>query len=283
MKVTQRLPATTGVSSGGTAVTVLPIGLSYEALAIAYTGSITPALMTNVQLVANGKPVQEYRTGTELDLYNQYNKRTAAATNSILFIDLNRRLLMQPAAREYTKLGTDMPVDNRPALEGGQANPNYNPFPVQTLTLQMDLGTFTAGTISCYGLQSAPSPTGYIRKVRRFNYGPTSTTFEIADLPKGDLVNAIYVNYGVKVTTLKLLRDNFTVFERTRTLNNVIQTDGQIRTPQTGLVVLDTTEEGNGGEVIVTAGVNDFRLILTFSTTPTTCNLSVDYIGNLDR
>jgi len=283
MKITQRLPATTGVASGGTAVTVLPIGLSYEALAIACTGSITPALMTNIQLVANGKPIQEFRSGTELDTYNQYNKRTAAATNSILFMDLNRRLLMTPQAREYTKLGTGMPVDNRVALDGGRGNPNYNPFPVQTLTLQMDLGAFTAGTISVSGFQSQPAPTGYIRKVRRFNYGPTSTTFEIADLPKGDLINAIYVNYGVKVTSLKLLRDNFTVFERTRVLNNVFQTDALIRSPQSGLVVLDTTEEGNGGEVIVTAGVNDLRLVLTFSATPTMCNLSVDYIGNLDR
>lgn len=282
MKITQQLPATTGVSSGGTAVTVLPIGLSFEAIAIDYAGSITPALMTNIQLVANGKPVQEYRSGTELDTYNQYNKRTAAATNTILFMDLTRRLLMTPQAREFTKLGTGMPVDNRAAVNN-MPNPNYNPFPIQTLTLQMDLGTFTAGTITCYGLQSAPSPTGYIRKVRRFNYGPTNTEFEIADLPKGDLINAIYINYGVKVNYLTLKRDNFVVFERPRLLNNVIQTDGLIRTPQSGLIVLDTTEEGNGGEVIVTAGVNDLRLVVEFSTTPTTCNLTVDYIGNLDR
>jgi len=283
MKITQQLPATTGVASGGTAVTVLPIGLSYETIAIDYAGSITPALLTNIQLVANGKPIQEYRSGAELDTYNQFNKRTAAATNTILFMDLTRRLLTTPAGREYTKLGTGMPVDNRVQLEGGRGNPNYNPFPVQTLTLQFDLGTFTAGTITCYGLQSAPSPTGYIRKIRRFTYGPTSTEFEISDLPKGDLINAIYVNYGVKVTFMTLKRDNFTVFERPRVLNNVIQTDGQIRTPQSGLIVLDTTEEGNAGEVIVTAGVNDLRLILDFSTTPTTCTLTVDYIGNLDR
>ena len=290
MKVTQKLQRPTGVAASSGVIGVLPIGLSYEELFVVYAGSILVANMSNIRLVANGKPIQEFRTGTELNTYNVYNKRTTTATNSILAIDLNRRLLLNQAYRELTKLGTGKPVDLRQSLgktqNGGDIpNPNYNPFPVQTLTLEMDLDSTvgTTATITLYAIQSDSAPTGLLRKIRKFQHNPTATPYDIADYPKGDMINAIYLNYGVKLTNVKLLRENYTVFDRTRVLNNLIQTDGAIRTPQTGMFVLDTTEEELGDQVITTAGVNDLRLTLDFSATPTTLTSTVDFIGQLDR
>ncbi len=291
MKITQLLPTPTGVASGGGSVVAqLPIGLSYETLLIDYGGSLVPADMSNIRVVANGKPIQEYRSGTELNTYNVFNRRTTAATNTIIAIDFIRRLLPDRAMREATKLGTGKPVDlnrysGQTASGANIPNPNYNPFPVQTLTLEMTLGTSvgSTGTIALYAIQSEAAPTGIIRKLRPFTYSPGATTYEIADLPKGDMINAVYFNYGVKITRIQLLRDNYTMFDRLLTLNNLIQTDDTYRTPQTGMFVHDTTESGFGDQVITTAGVNDFRYRLTFSTTPTTLTLSVDYIGQLDR
>lgn len=290
MKITQKLPNPTGVAASSSVVGVLPIGLSYETLFLVYAGSLLLADMTNIRVVANGKPIQEYRTGTELDKYNQFNKRTAAVTNGILMIDFCRRLLLRQDYRELTKLGTGMPVDLRQTVgktAGGAdiPNPNYNPFPVQTLTVEMDLASTvgSTATLKVYALQSQPAPTGLLRKVRKFSHNPTATPYDIADYPKGDMVNAIYLNYGVKITNAKILRENYTVFDRTRTLNNIIQTDGAVRTPQTGMFVIDTTEEELGDQVITTAGVNDFRITLDFSTTPTTLTSTVDFIGQLDR
>jgi hypothetical protein len=296
MKITQKLPRPTGVAASGSVVGVLPIGLSYETLFLVYAGTLSVSMMSNIRIVANGKPIQEYRTGTELDTLNQYNKRTASATNSILMIDFNRRLLLRQDYRELTKLGTGMPVDLRQtvgkAANGADIpNPNYNPFPVQTLTVEMDLSSSVGatGTLSLYALQSQPAPTGLLRKVRKFTHNPTATPFDIADYPKGDMINAIYLlsttggTTGVKITNVKLLRENYTVFDRTRVLNNIIQTDGGIRTPQTGVFVLDTTEEELGDQVITTAGVNDLRLTIDFSTTPTVLASTVDFIGQLDR
>lgn len=290
MKLTQKMPSPTGFTASSTCQCVLPIGLSYETLYLVIAGSAIMSDLSNIQVVANGKPIQEFRTGTELNSYNVYNKRTTYATNTVVMIDFTRRLLIDRSYRELTKLGTGKPIDLNKTLGNaadgsGVPNPNYNPFPVQTLTLQFDLASTvgTTGAITVYAKQSEPSPTGLIRKLRKFQHNPTVTPFQIPDYPKGDLINAIYLNYGVKPTIVKLLRDNYTVFERTRVLNNVIQTDEQIRTPQTGIFVLDTTEEGFGDQVITTAGVNDLRLEITFSTTPSTLTSTVDYIGQLDR
>lgn len=290
MKITQKMPTPTGFTASSTMQCVLPIGLSYETLYLVIGGTCVMADFSNIQLIANGKPIQEYRTGTELNSYNVYNKRTTFATNTIVMLDLTRRLLIDRSYRELTKLGTGKPIDLNKSLGNTASgntvpNPDYNPFPVQTLTLQADMGASVGNgaTITVYALQSEPAPTGLIRKLRKFQHSPSSSPYQIADYPKGDLINAVYLNYGVKPTIVKLLRDNYTVFERTRVLNNVIQTDEQIRTPQTGIFVLDTTEAGYGDQVITTAGVNDLRLEITFSTTPTTLTSTVDYIGQLDR
>ncbi len=291
MKVTQKLPAPTGVAVSSSVIAVLPVGLSYEELYIQYGLSIVLADMTNIRVTANGKPIQEFRSGTELDKYNQYNKRTAAATNNILMIDFNRRLLLSQAYRELTKLGTGKPVDLRQSLGKNTAgqdvpNPNYNPFPIQTLTLEMDLGAnvgTTGATMKLYALQSDSSPTGLIRKIRKFQHSPTVTPFDIADYPKGDMINAIYLNPGIDITNVKLLRENYTVFDRPFVLNKVIQTDNGIRTPQGSMFVLDTTEGELGDQVITTAGVNDLRLTIDFSATPNTLTSTVDFIGQLDR
>lgn len=291
MKLTQKLPSPTGVASGGgSLVSILPIGLSYEELYIVFTGTIAIADMTNIRINANGKPIQEFRSGTELDLYNKFNRRTAAVTNGILVVDFCRRLLTDRGMHEFTRLGTGKPLDLNQFLGSttagsGVPNPNYNPFPVQTLTLEMDLGVNVGATaaVSVFAHLSDPAPTGLIRKLRKFNYGPSQTPFDIADIPKGDMINAWYLNFGVKITDLELKRDNYTIFKRSRTLNRLIQTDGTWRTPQTGMEVIDTTEDGFGDQVITTAGVNDFRLTLTFSTTPTTLTPTVDFIGQLDR
>lgn len=291
MKITQKFGSPTGVAPSSHAITVLPIGLSYEALyVVGPSTSFAVADFTNIKLIANNKPIQEYRDGTELNAYNLFNKRTTAGTNKLQVIDLNRRLLKSRAENEFTKLGTGKPANLQQYLdaEGKVPNPNYNPFPVQTLTLEWDLGAGfpSGGSISVYGLQSAPQPTGLIRKVRMQNLGPTANPFEWDNIPKGDLINAIYMKdpSGGPITNIQVLRDNYTIFERTNTLNSLIQTDDQIRSPQSGYYVIDTTETGNGMEVITTAGVNDFRLRIQCSGTPSgTFQTTVDFIGNLDR
>jgi hypothetical protein len=292
MKLTQKFGTPANVAANGHMVAPLPIGLSYETVFIYQTaGTFAASDFSNIKLNANSKPIQEYRTGTELNVDMLFDKRTTASTNKILVVDLNRRLLPNQAQREFTKLGTGKPANLQQYVTvagGQQLNPDYNPYPVQTLTLEADLSsTFSAsGAISIYAIQSPAAPTGLIKKVRPFNFGPTATPFDIPDYPKGDLIDRIRLKdpTGGPITNVQILRDNYTIFDRTNTLNSLIQTDGTYRSPQSGYFVIDTCEEGLGLEVIATAGVNDFRLRVNTSANPSGgLETSVTFIGNLDR
>ena len=95
------------------------------------------------------------------------------------------------------------------------------------------------------------------------------------------LINQIYIDFSAgNLSRLIVERDNFRVFDRIDTLNERIQTDG-IRVPQASQFVYDPTEDGNGAESLVTAGVNDLRFTLVHSAAATD-TISVVYIGGLD-
>jgi len=175
--------------------------------------------------------------------------------------------------RELTAIGTGMPQN----LQQGQ--PGYNPTPLSTLQVEVDISGSTAPTLSAKAVQSGPSPLGTLKKRRRFSYSVAGAgDYEISDLPKGDLIDKIYVFHTGNLTGVKLDRDNFRAFDRLDGENDLIQTDG-VRVPQTNLFVIDPSERGNGGEALVSA-VNDFRLIATTSAADTLTVL-VDYLGNL--
>jgi len=70
MKLTRTMPSFEGVAANSTATCRLPLGLTYNQIMLAYGGtSFTPADMTEIRLVANGKPVQRW-AGADLDSVN---------------------------------------------------------------------------------------------------------------------------------------------------------------------------------------------------------------------
>lgn len=277
MKLTNLMPAANGATNGATATFYLPIGLSYETLFLIFS-TITVAQISTLRIIANGKPIREFRTGTELNDLNVIEGR--ATQTALLAIDLIRFGMRTREGEEYTKLGTGRPVDLRPQLADGRPNPGYNPFPVQTLSLEFLCNGATPTAMSLFALQSEAAPTGIIRKTRGFNYTAAITQPEIADLPKGDILNWIAFA-SVNVTRLAIKRDNVTIFDRTDALNDLIQTDG-IRTPSPSWFMMDTTENGNASEGIVTAGVNDLRFLPTLSTIGS-LNMVVDMLGQLEK
>lgn len=280
MKLFTQMPGVQGASSGGTAVFILPIGLSYEFLALTYVG-ITLAQMTNIRLQANGKPIQEFRTGTELDKLNQFDGLQAAS--GILMLYLNSFGMRTREAEEFTRLGTGMGFNDKPTVtdQSGKTirNPLYNPYPINQLTLQIDCGA-TPTTFTLHALQSDPAPTGVIRKIRRFEYTAAGTTFELVDLPRGDLIRKLAIS-NPEVLQLEVKRDSVTVFDRKEAMNDLIQTNG-IRTPLASWFIFDTSENGNAAEDLVTAGVNDLRFKITLSAAGA-LPLTVEYLGMLER
>lgn len=268
-----------GVAAGQTAVANLSIGLSYHQLALSYSGIASLAQLTNIRIKANGQTVQNYRSGTEIDKYNQYEGRAAAS--GILVIDFDRFNLRTRRQQELTKLGTGFRFnDTRPTA--ALPNPEYNPNPITSLTVEMDINALaTSPLLSMMAIQTAASPTGVLKKVRQFQQIATGAgVVEKADFPKGDAINQVFFTTA-EISSLTVERDLFQSFQRSATQNNLFQTAG-VRTPQSGYYVYDPTEEGNGEEFLQTAGVQDLRFKSTYDDAETT-PISVVYLGNLER
>ena len=265
---TRKMPSFEGVAPGQTATLRLPIGRTYHQLFIAYAGTtFDPSHMDGIRVVANGEVIQNL-TGPLLDAMNQFDGRAAAS--GVLVLDFERYGLLTRAGREVTALGTGHPED---------------PNPITTLALEIDINSAAvAPSLSCKARQSAPSPSGLLKKIKRFNYTAAgSGPFEIADLPRGDLINRVFFgNHSVTgIKSLKLERDNFVEFERTVAENEAIQRDG-VRVPQADYVVYDPTEDGYGAEGLVTEGVSDLRFTLDLTTAGAVPTI-VEYIAPLEQ
>lgn len=275
LKLTRRAPGWEGAIIAGNTLTLrLPIGMTFHQVftEYAFTASAVPVLLANavddIRVMMNGAP-QWLLSALALDIKNQFEGRNAAA--GILTIDFDRYNLRTRAAEEFTSVGTGDPTDTTP---------------LTTLTIEFLLKTGSgvdSGSLVSRIRQSESRPLGFIKKVRRFvNQFTGAATVELDKFPKGELVNAVYFFESANdIDSLRLERDNFVLFDRTKELNARIQSDG-VRVPQGDLFVHDTAEDGNGTDQIVTAGVNDFRYFVEIDGAMTITSL-VEYIGPLSK
>jgi hypothetical protein len=272
LKITRKAPGWDGSVSGGNTVTLrLPIGLTFHQVFTEYSFSdgsnplALAAAVAEIRVLLNGKPVWNIQA-SELDTLNQFQSRAQAS--GILTLDFDRYNLRARPAEEFTSIGTGHPQD---------------PTPVTTFVIEMDLKAAVAsGSITSRMRQSDARPLGLFKKLRRYVHAfGGAGTFEIADLPKGDLINAMY-NFASanSITAVRLERDDFVMFDRSAALNARVQSDG-VRTPQAGLYAYDTSEDGNGTDQLSTRGVNDLRWFMTIDGAMTITSL-VEYIGALE-
>ncbi len=279
LQLTRRAPGWDGNIVGPTTVTLrLPIGLTFHQVYTEYVfnaGALVLAdAVAEVRVVANGKPIWNI-LASELDSYNQFNGRSVAGdiSGGILVIDFDRFGLRMRSSEELTSIGTGLPDDSTP---------------LTTLTIEMDLkAAVNAGSLTTRIQQSESRVLGLFKKLRRYvNVFSGSGTFEIDDFPKGDLINAVFFNESANdIDSVRLERDNFVMFDRTKELNTRIQTDG-VRVPLTDLFVYDTTEKGNGVDQLLTRKpggslVNDLRWFMEIDGAMTIIS-NVEYIGALE-
>lgn len=278
-KTFRTMPAVEGVSAGSIATLNCPIGLTYHGFLFTMGGTTfdLQTYITELRLKGNGREIFKV-SGSDLDTINKFDGR-AGASSTQFYWDLERYGLDLATGgtaaealrgRELTAIGTGLNPAVTKAIE------------LSTLQLEMDISSSaSAPTLTCKALQSPPRSLGLLKKRRKFTYSPGGAVeFEISDLPRGDLIDKIYIksanNY---ITQVKLERDNFTAFDRTPDENNLIQNDG-VRVPQSSWFVIDPSERGRGDEALVTATVQDFRLKITVSAADT-LTVYVDYLGAL--
>jgi hypothetical protein len=276
MKTTREMPAFNGVAEGATTTLNFPIGWTYHGVLLALGGTdFTEQHITAMRLKGNGRPIMSM-SGAQLDIMNQFDG-LAASDGNLLYLPFERPNLLTRNGVEFTAIGTGMPQDLN-AFVDGQPNPFFNPTPLSTLQLEVDINGSTAPTLTAKAVQSGKSPLGTMLKRRRYTFSPTGAgDFDIADLPTGDQINKIWI-FSEQLNGVTLDRDNFRVFERTAAENNLLQADG-VRVPQENLFVIDPTERGNGGEWLIST-VDDFRLKLDMADGDTV-TIFVDYLGGL--
>ena len=187
---------------------------------------------------------------------NQY--MGMAAANGILRIPFNRSRLKTMAAEVETGITT------------GVAGPDGRIITAFNVEVDID-GAASAPALRMNATQANPSAggPGTIMHVKRFRRNLSGAgEFEISDIPFGGPTTIalnrafIFEGSGQEITKVKIERELRSIWERDKALNERLQSDNKL-VPQSGLVVIDKTERGYGGDPIDLAGYNDFRYLLT--------------------
>jgi hypothetical protein len=279
-KITTKLPNPEGVVSGGTATFRIPVGRRIHALYLAYAYNAVSqnvADFTEIRIYANGNVIQRF-TGNERDTLNQFDGKEAST--GVLEIPFDRAGLKTVAGQEETALNTGV-ADS----QGRKINAMY-------MEIDLDGGmTITASDLSLYAKQSdavagGPGTIPFIRREQRTAAG-ADTDFQISDLvnpgvnapDKVALNRVTFIPSTGSIANMKIDRNTYNIFDRTNALNESIQKNG-VRTPQAGYDVIDTTENGHGGEPIDLYGMTDYRYRLEVSSGMTLTCIS-EYLGVL--
>lgn len=269
-RIDVKLPPFSGVAAGQTAVIDLPVNRRYHEIALAYAG-VTLAQLNEIRVKINGQTIHRY-SGVERDAINQFDGRAAAA--GILTIPFDRYNLLQRETEEAF------------ALNCGSVGPNG--AQIKTFVIEIDiLGAAAAPVMSMTATQSEPlaGGPGLILRVKK-EARQLIDGLEIFDLGGGvngnnqfaKAVNRVFFA-SANITGLEIRRDNFTIYDRSKALNDVKQLDG-VRTAQAGYFVYDTTEKGYGAMPTLMEGFPDFRFILAASASGSMTMIS-ELIGEL--
>lgn len=271
MLIEVKMPSFEGVAAGQTATAKLPIGRRYHELNLVYGGTFTVSQMNEIRIIANAKVIQRF-SGDQRDTMNQFDG--LAAASGVLTIPLTRRDLKTRAGEELTALNTGVQDKNGMAIT--------------SLHVEIDIdGAATSPTLQLYATQSDPIPggPGTVMHIKQYTRSPAgSGEYDISDLPFGgaetQALNRLFMNSSA-ITSAKVERGGYVIFERDSTLNDKIQTDNN-RTPQTNWFVVDPSERGYGGAPIDLVGYTDFRVKPTVSGATSIVNV-VEYLGSLGQ
>ena len=285
VKATIKLPNPEGVAAGATATFRIPTGHRFHRLWLEYTYNATTQNLADfeeIRIFINSNLIQRY-TATQRDTLNQYDGRTT--TNGYLCIPFDRYDLKQMAGEEETALNTGV------VGKDGRA--------IVQMYMEIDLNsgmTITASDLTLYaevsetiktlanGDPAGPGTIPYLKNEQRSVSG-ADTDFQISDLinpgvnapDKMLLTRVTFIPSANAINNLKIKRNNYEMFNRPDALNRAIQ-NGNRRTAQSGYYTIDTTENGNGGDMINLKNMTDFRYHLDVTGAATITVLS-EYLG----
>lgn len=254
--IVQKVGQIDGVASSSRCTVKLPIGLTFEYVRLVMA-NITAAQCTNIQVRLNGQVVQEYRSGTEMELVNDFQDKNYVTVANQLLFDFRRIGCTQREDRDMTLIRTGVP--------NKQGSGFYD---VATFELSFDLASgLTSPSISAYASMVDPAPLGVVRYVRSLSYTPSGTgDYEISDVPRQMLIERIAYNITTGVfTEVKNKINGNVVYEGPLSVHNADQNNG-VRVTQSNWFFMEPDPRGDGRDWIDARPAADFRQVLTIST-----------------
>ena len=237
-----KLPLIQNVGPNQRVTMRLPLGVTYNKIAIFCAGNISASLISNIVLKINGSERIRWNTQPQMQARNSYNR--AASDPSILEFDFIEREGKDEAAQTIGAYAA--------TAEAG----------VQDMTIEFDLGNYTASTasaITAVAEVDTPSKNRLIMRTRFFQKVFSGATEEQIIVPSGangELLKRIYV-FGTlsSINHLRISREGADEFEQlTQAQNEFFQrTYGKI--PQSGLYVVDFTEHDLMGHMLNTSQI----------------------------
>lgn len=253
------------VASGATTTVRLPVGPTYDRIAMRFLGGTGAGLanVTNVRLLANGKVIQEYADLSVLDDLNKYHGRDAAAGGAPFDACFYFR---RPEIKSFTWNGrqlTEIDAERITSLRTRN---------LDTLTMEFTPnGTYSGASPANTDIYTDEVPDvsedfGLITKVKKFSYpfsgaGDFPTLF---DIPRGPRIMAIHYKTSL-VTKVSLLANSVALMDNLSigALQKFQDYDGKV--PVAAYAVLDFIQNGNMDEALRTAALRDLRAIISVS------------------
>lgn len=235
------------------------LGTVLEKITLVLGGTFTKAMITKIELKANGKIIYE-TDGSKLDASNLYNGGASDAT--ILKIDFMDRKAVTVNARQAGAI--DLSVGSG----------------ITQLRLEVTIAGATSPTLAGFADVSPPTADpseagirGLIARRHRATFVVGAAGTFALPIPHidpaggGSNYRRIFF-YSANMTALKTQREGVTEHELTKTQNEAAQKDN-FKTPQSNLVVFDPVQDGQlSGRTWDTrpvSGVRSAQFYATFS------------------
>lgn len=237
-----KLPLIQNVVPNGRVSIRLPLGVTYNNIALFLGTNILTSLITNIVVKINGGERQRWATAAQMLARNSYNRGFTDTTT------LNFDFIEQDAKDEAAMtLGAIAAT-----AEAG----------VQDLTIEFDLGTYVqvaASIITGVAEVDVPSKNRLVVRNRFFQRVFSGATEEQIVLPSGmngELLKRIYV-FGTlsQINNVRVRREGADEFEQLTVTQNEFFQKQYKKVPQAGLYVVDFTEHDLMGHMLNTSSI----------------------------
>lgn len=260
----KNLPFTNVVASGVATVS-LPVGMSYNRIALQLGGgSFTKSMITDVKVRLNGKVIFQ-NTGSRLDLINTYRKRGVSA--QFLVLDF-----CEPDAKD----ASEQFIGNINTAQG-----------VSSLTLEVTIAGATTPTLDSWSELGPPGALGILAKQILFTNsfsGAAKYGFKIIDVAnRGAILKRVHFNHTGNMTALEVKKNGIVIYDGLPTaVNTFLQLDYN-KVAQTNLYTFDPCMDNNYTNAVKTQDMVslEFNVTTSGADTITAVVEALDLLGNM--